>query len=91
VSRPGAGEHLAHDPAGPLCYRIQRHGPALVLADGGPSNADTLQPPACVLAYQERARRRRAAGLEQMVADAEDAGLYDLPEVPFERLPASDQ
>jgi excisionase family DNA binding protein len=44
-----------------------------------------------VLAYQERGRRRRAAGLDQMVADAEDAGLYDLPEVPFERLPSSDQ
>ena len=44
-----------------------------------------------VLAYQERARRRRAAGLDQMVADAEDAGLYDLPEVPFERLPSGDQ
>jgi excisionase family DNA binding protein len=36
-----------------------------------------------VLAYHER-----AAGLDQMVADAEDAGLYDLPsDVPFERLP----
>jgi excisionase family DNA binding protein len=44
-----------------------------------------------VLAYQERARRRRAAGLDQMVADAEEAGLYDLPEVPFERLPADGQ
>jgi excisionase family DNA binding protein len=41
-----------------------------------------------VLAYHERARRHRAAGLDQMVADAEDAGLYDLPpDVPFERLP----
>jgi hypothetical protein len=28
---------------------------------------------------------------DQMVADAEDAGLYDLPEVPFERLPSGDQ
>jgi excisionase family DNA binding protein len=28
-----------------------------------------------VLAYQERAARHRAAGLDQMVADAEDAGL----------------
>jgi hypothetical protein len=29
-----------------------------------------------------------AAGLDQMVADAEDAELYDLPsDVPFERLP----
>jgi len=41
-----------------------------------------------VLAYHERSRRHRAAGLDQMVADAEDAGLYDLPsDVPFERLP----
>jgi excisionase family DNA binding protein len=41
-----------------------------------------------VLAYSERARRQRAAVLDQMVADAEDAGLYDLPnDVPFERLP----
>jgi hypothetical protein len=32
-----------------------------------------------VLAYHERAWRHRAAGLDQMVADAEDAGLYDLP------------
>ena len=41
-----------------------------------------------VLAYHERARRQRGAGLDQMVADAEDAGLYDLPsDVPFERLP----
>jgi len=44
-----------------------------------------------VLAYQERAARHRAAGLDRMVADAEDAGLYDLPsDVPFERLPAED-
>ncbi|WP_239406192.1 helix-turn-helix domain-containing protein [Frankia sp. Cj3] len=42
-----------------------------------------------VLAYHERARRHRAAGLDQMVADAEDAGLYDLPtDMGFERLPA---
>jgi excisionase family DNA binding protein len=41
-----------------------------------------------VLAYHERSGRHRAAGLDQMVADAENAGLYDLPaEVPFERLP----
>lgn len=39
-----------------------------------------------VLAYHERARRQRAAALDQMVADAEDAGLYDLPDdVPSER------
>ena len=41
-----------------------------------------------VLAYRERSRRHRAAVLDQMVADASDAGLYDLPDdVPFERLP----
>jgi predicted kinase len=35
-----------------------------------------------------RAQRSRAAGLDQMVADSEDAGLYDLPsDVPIERLP----
>jgi hypothetical protein len=33
-----------------------------------------------LLAYQQRARRARAAGLDEMVRDAEDAGLYDLPE-----------
>jgi excisionase family DNA binding protein len=42
-----------------------------------------------VLAYLERAKRRRAAGLDQMVADAEDAGFYDLPDdAPVERLPS---
>jgi excisionase family DNA binding protein len=41
-----------------------------------------------VLAYHERSRRHRAAGLDQMVADAEDAGLYEMSsDVPFERLP----
>jgi excisionase family DNA binding protein len=41
-----------------------------------------------VLAYHERSRRHRAAGLDQMVADAEESGLYELPsDVPFERLP----
>lgn len=41
-----------------------------------------------VLAYRERARRQRSAALDQMVADAEDARLYDVPgAVPFERLP----
>ncbi len=41
-----------------------------------------------MLAYRERARRQRAAALDQMVADAEDGGPYDLPDdVPFERLP----
>jgi len=43
-----------------------------------------------VLAYRERIRRRRAAGLDRMVAAAEDAGLYDLPDMPFERLPVED-
>jgi excisionase family DNA binding protein len=44
-----------------------------------------------VLAYQQRSQRRRAALLDQMVADAEDAGLYDLPEeAAFERLPPGD-
>lgn len=33
-----------------------------------------------VLAYQERARRARAAGLDEMVRMAEDAGLYELSE-----------
>lgn len=33
-----------------------------------------------VLAYQQRARRARAAGLDAMVRVSEDAGLYDLPE-----------
>jgi excisionase family DNA binding protein len=42
-----------------------------------------------LLAYQERSRRRRVAVLDQMVADSETAGLYDLPDAPpFERLPA---
>lgn len=41
-----------------------------------------------VLAYQERARRARAAGLDEMVRVSEDAGFYDLPaDVPIERLP----
>src|SRR5450755_2657822 len=44
-----------------------------------------------LLAYQQRSRRGRAALLDQMVADSEEAGLYDLPgDAPFERLPASD-
>ena len=44
-----------------------------------------------LLAYQQRSRRGRAALLDQMVADSEDAGLYDLPDkVPFERLPPGD-
>ena len=44
-----------------------------------------------LLAYQQRSRRGRAALLDQMVADSEDAGLYDLPgDAPFERLPPGD-
>ncbi len=40
-----------------------------------------------VLAYQERARRARAAGLDEMVRVSEDAGIYDLPDdVGFQRL-----
>jgi excisionase family DNA binding protein len=39
-----------------------------------------------VLAYQERARRARAAGLDEMVRASEDAGIYDLPhDALFER------
>lgn len=33
-----------------------------------------------VLAYQQRSRRARAAGLDEMVRRAEDAQIYDLPE-----------
>lgn len=44
-----------------------------------------------LLAYQDRSRRARAAGLDEMVRDGEDGGLYDLPlETPFERLPTND-
>lgn len=32
-----------------------------------------------VLAYQQRARRARAAGLDEMVRVSEDAGIYDIP------------
>jgi excisionase family DNA binding protein len=32
-----------------------------------------------LLAYQERASRSRTVLLDQLVADSEDAGLYDLP------------
>lgn len=40
-----------------------------------------------VLAYQERARRARAAGLDEMVRVSEDAGVYDLPDrAEFQRL-----
>lgn len=45
-----------------------------------------------LLAYQERTRRARAAGLDEMVRDSEEAGLYDLPlDPPFERLPTDDR
>ncbi|GAA3022585.1 helix-turn-helix domain-containing protein [Actinokineospora globicatena] len=44
-----------------------------------------------VLAYQERARRARASGLDEMVRSGEDSGLYDLPlETPIERTPLDD-
>ena len=47
-----------------------------------------------VLAYQERARRARAAGLDEMVRVSEDAGIYDIPEGAelrrLEELPAED-
>lgn len=33
-----------------------------------------------LLAHQQRARRARAAGLDEMVRAAEDAGVYDLPD-----------
>lgn len=45
-----------------------------------------------VLAYQQRAQRARAAGLDTMVRDAEDSGLYDLPEdAALQRLPTADE
>ncbi|MGO1055762.1 helix-turn-helix domain-containing protein [Crossiella sp. CA198] len=45
-----------------------------------------------VLAYQDRARRARAAGLDEMVRAGEDDGLYDLPlDTPFERRPVEDE
>ncbi|RZS32198.1 excisionase family DNA binding protein [Herbihabitans rhizosphaerae] len=41
-----------------------------------------------LLAYQQRARRARAAALDDMVRVSEEAGLYDLPEdATPERLP----
>lgn len=40
-----------------------------------------------LLAYQQRARRARAAGLDEMVRVSEDAGIYELPEdASFERI-----
>jgi excisionase family DNA binding protein len=33
-----------------------------------------------LLAYHERSRRARAAGLDEMVRAAEEAGVYDLPD-----------
>ncbi len=45
-----------------------------------------------LLAYQERTQRARAAGLDEMVRQGEEDGLYDLPlDVPFERLPTDDR
>ncbi|MGH3549318.1 MAG: helix-turn-helix domain-containing protein [Pseudonocardiaceae bacterium] len=39
-----------------------------------------------LLAYQQRARRARAAGLDEMVRVSEEAGIYDLPaDASFER------
>jgi len=44
-----------------------------------------------VLAYHERALRRRAVGLDRMVAEAEDTGFYELPDdAAVERLPADE-
>ncbi len=44
-----------------------------------------------LLAYQQRSRRHRGAVLDQMVADSEAAGLYDLPEAAaFDRRPVGD-
>lgn len=45
-----------------------------------------------VLAYQQRSRRARAAGLDEMVREGESAGLYDLPaDAAIERLAVSDE
>lgn len=45
-----------------------------------------------LLAYQERARRARAAGLDEMVRESEDAGVYDIPDsVSAERLDVDDE
>lgn len=45
-----------------------------------------------VLAYQDRVQRARAAGLDEMVRDGEESGLYDFPlDTPFERLPTDDR
>lgn len=44
-----------------------------------------------LLAYQDRSRRARAAGLDEMVRGGEDSGLYELPlDTPFERMPTND-
>ncbi|GGP39514.1 hypothetical protein GCM10010185_08840 [Saccharothrix coeruleofusca] len=44
-----------------------------------------------LLAYRERARRSRAAGLDDMVRTSEEDGLYDIPlDEPFERMPTDD-
>jgi excisionase family DNA binding protein len=46
-----------------------------------------------LLAFQQRSRRRRASLLDQMVADAEEAGVYEPAsnDAPLERLPPSDE
>lgn len=45
-----------------------------------------------LLAYQDRVQRARAAGLDEMVREGEESGLYDLPlDTPFERLPTDDR
>jgi excisionase family DNA binding protein len=46
-----------------------------------------------LLAFQQRSRRRRASLLDQMVADAEEAGVYKPAsnDAPLERLPPSDE
>ena len=45
-----------------------------------------------LLAYQQRVRRARAAGLDEMVRVSEDAGIYDLPEgASFERVASHEE
>jgi excisionase family DNA binding protein len=46
-----------------------------------------------LLAFQQRSRRRRASLLDQMVADAEEAGVYEPAsnDAPLELLPPSDE
>ncbi|WP_211262991.1 excisionase family DNA-binding protein [Lentzea aerocolonigenes] len=64
--------------AGEIPYEQPNRHPRVMLAD--------------LLAYQDRVQRARAAGLDEMVRDGEDSGLYDLPlDTPFERLPTDDR